>query len=110
MNHLPKIYIIGNTKDYKTLVTKRKIYNIEKKLEKKGFEVINPLKTYKINKNISTTEATLNNIRRLLECKAVYVMPEVSLEKGDNLELKISLDINLLILQGLTVNIDFNNL
>jgi hypothetical protein len=107
MNKLPKIYIIGNTDDTSSLATKVKINKVEKRLIQKGFDVINPLKIYE-KKTISITEATLHNIKKLISCKAVYVMPEVSLKKGDNLELKISIDINLIILQGLPINIEYN--
>ncbi len=85
-----------------------KINLIEKKLIKKGFSVYNPLEVYKKNKSISTAEATLDNIKKLIKCKAVYVMPEASLIKGENLELKISLDLNLIILSGSYVNIDYH--
>jgi hypothetical protein len=108
MRELPKIYIIGNKQEYNSIVTKDRIDFIEKKLIKKGFSVINPLEVYKKNKRISNTEATLRNIKKLIECKAVYVMPEVSLIKGENLELKISLDLNLIILIDSYVNVDYD--
>lgn len=107
MDKLPKIYIIGNSYHTSSLATKVKINKIEKILIKKGFEVVNPLEIYQ-KKSISTTEATLHNIKKLISCKAVYVMPEVSLKKGVNLELKISIDINLIILQGLLINFEHN--
>jgi hypothetical protein len=95
-----KIYIIGQTHDNKSLLNKKKIDAVEKKLVEIGFEVINPLTIYKKNKSITTYEAALENIKKLIECKAVYIMPEVSLKSGDNLELKISLDFNLQIFHG----------
>lgn len=106
MREIPKIYIIGNKQEYKSIVTKDRINLIEKDLVKKGFNVSNPLEVYRKNKRITNTEATLRNIKKLIECKAVYVMPEVSLIKGENLELKISLDLNLIILIGSYVHID----
>jgi hypothetical protein len=105
MNELPKIYIIASNEDSSSIKTKLKIKKLEKRLEKKGFEVVNPLNIYVKKKSISTIEATIYNIKQLLSCKAVYVMPEVSLKKGENLELKISLDINLIIVQGLPINL-----
>jgi alpha-N-acetylglucosamine transferase len=106
VNKLPKIYIIGNTDDYRSLTTKIKINKLEKRLTNKGFEVINPLEVYEKNILITSTEAIVHNIKKLISCKAVYIMPEVSLKKGENLELKISLDINLIVLQGLPVHLD----
>jgi hypothetical protein len=107
MKELPKIYIIGNKQEYKSITIKNRINFIEKKLIKKGFNVSNPLEVYKKNKKISNTAATLSNIKKLIECKAVYVMPEVSLIKGENLELKISLDLNLTIITGFYLNTDY---
>lgn len=104
MNKLAKIYIIGNIKDYKSIVTKLNINRLERRLIERGYEVVNPLKIYKRNKSISNSEAKLYNIKKLLTCNAAYVMSEVSLKKGDNLELKISLDIDLLILQDLNLD------
>lgn len=105
MNELPKIYIIACTEEFSSIKTKLKIKKVEKRLEKKGFQVINPLNIYVKKKSISTIEATIYNIKQLLSCKAVYLMPEVSLKKGENLELKISLDINLIIIQALPINL-----
>ncbi len=110
MNKLPKIYIIATTEEFQSIKTKLKIKKLEKRLEKKGFQVVNPLNIYIKNKSISTIDATIHNIRQLLSCKAVYVMPEVSLKKGDNLELKISIDINLLIVQGTAINLELNDM
>ena len=109
MREAPKIYIIGNKKQYKSIITKEKINLIEQKLAIQGFKVSNPLEVYKKNKRISNTEATLINIKKLIECRAVYVMPEVSLIKGENLELQISLDLNLIILVGSSVNIEYHS-
>lgn len=108
MDKLPKIYIIVNAEDNKSLVTKLKIKKVEKRLIKRGFGVVNPCKIYE-KKSISTTEATLYNIKKLITCEAVYIMPEVSLKKGDNLELQISIDLNLIILQGLPIKLEYKS-
>lgn len=109
MNSKPKIYIVGNTKNHKSHTTKKKFFDLEKTLTKKGFQVVNPLNIYKTNTRITSVEATLHNIRKLIECNAIYLMSEVSLKKGENLELKIGLDINLVIIQESVLNIDLKD-
>lgn len=105
MNKLPKIYLIIPNEESLSYKTKLKVKKVEKRLKEKGFEVVNPLKIYK-KKSISTIEATIYNIKELLSCEAVYIMPEVSLKKGDHLALQISIDINLLILQDVAINLE----
>lgn len=104
-----KIYIIGNTENFQNILSKLKINKLEEKLIKKGFNVINPLEIYSTNESISAAEAARHNINELLKCDAVCITEDVVLSR-DNLELKMCLDLDLLIFHSSPIKIDFNDL
>ena len=96
-----KIYIIGNIEDFNCIKTIRKFRQLEKKLSKECFDVVNPLKIYTTNNLISKLEATPLNLIELITANAVYIMPEVSFNKGYNIEVKLSLYLNLIVIHGM---------
>jgi Domain of unknown function (DUF4406) len=97
------IYIIRNRVDKLNEFTILRMNQIQKKLENMGFTVINPINDAKIN--FLCKKTIRFNYKELLSSDAVYVMSDVSFKKGENTELKISLDINLLLIQDLDIAI-----
>jgi hypothetical protein len=93
-------YIIGEIPERITIKCRKDFENAQYILEKRGFNVINPLKNL-LNKKIKSEDANKINIRQLLNCNVVYVLPTVSFEKPNNPELLLALKLNLLIIQDL---------
>jgi len=95
-----KVYIIGSIPFEISTRCIKDIYATQMLLENRGFEVINPLNAILANKG-SLREAMFINLKCLMACNSVYIMPDVSLKKGECSELKIAIELNLLVYQGM---------
>ena len=102
------IYIIGSVSTGLSLKYALHFEHVQKQLENIGFTVVNRIVIFKKEKpkEILYLDYTRRNLKKLIACDWVYIMPDVSLEKGGNTEVKISLDLNMTILQGSVVTID----
>lgn len=92
-----KIYIIRNNETIPTDIMKLKINNLQKKYTDMGFKVVNPLDIYS-KYSFGNHKAVLYNLKELLSSSIVFVMHDVSLKKGGNTELRISLDLSLTVI------------
>ena len=104
---ISKIYIIGNITNPLSFATRLSFYRHQRLLESYGYIVINPLEA--IKKLKTRSEFNKYNLKKLIECNAVYVMSDVSLKRGGNLELKISIDIGLFIIQSFISNSEIDS-
>ncbi len=93
-----KVYIIGDLPAHISVKCKNKFNLIQEKLEKRGFAVVNPMDAFVENQ--TPVEANLSNLNKLATCNAVLIMSNVSFKKKNNWELKLALDLNLIILHG----------
>ena len=100
------IYIICTVSTTLSLKSRMRFYHVQKQLKNIGFTVVNRRAIVETAKEISYLDHTRKNFKKLIACDWVYIMPDVSLEKGDNTEVKISLDLNMTILHGSVVTID----
>lgn len=99
-----RIYIIANNIDPLSIRSRMKFYEHQRVIESFGYIVINPLQVICTDNLKTNFKRTKDNLIKLIECEAVYLIPDVSLKRGNNVELKISIDLGLLILQGLVSN------
>jgi len=97
-----QIYIIANPPIELSATFIEGIRKVQLLLESKGFKVYNPYLEMQTGNFSSGFTAKLQN---LMKSRAVYVMPDVSLRKGESTELSIAIDLDLLIINGLIANI-----
>ncbi len=109
INTISRIYIIGDITNPSSFTTRLNFYKHQLLLESYGYIVINPLEAINDMNFKTSFECSKYNLKKLIECNAVYVMSDVSLKKGDNIELKISIDLNLFMLQSLISNPDIDD-
>ena len=64
-------------------------------MENLGFNVVNPMES-----EASYCLFTKSNLKKLIESDAVYIMSNVSLDWGNNIEMKISIGLDLIIING----------
>ncbi len=93
-------YIIGEIPKRITIQCRKNFETVQYVLEKRGFNVINPLKNL-LNKKMNVVDANKINIRQLLNCNVVYILPSVSFDNTKNAELLLAIKLNLLIIQDL---------
>ena len=91
-------YIIGEIPERITLKCQQKFGNAQLLLESMGFRVINPIKNL-VSQKIKFQDANIINIRKLINCNAVYVLSSVSFENVKNAELLLAIKLNMLIIQ-----------
>jgi hypothetical protein len=91
-------YIIGEIPRKITFECEQKFEMAKFLLESKGFEVINPLQNL-VNPEMKFEDAHKLNIKNLIKCKVVYVLPSVSFENVKNAELLLAIKLNKLIIQ-----------
>ncbi len=96
-----KIYIIGKVSDTYEKKTDEKFFDVQVKLSKMGYDVFNPY-TKLINHGFSNTWVKKKNLDELISCDAVYIMNCIEpLKMKNNIELKLALNFNLVIITGL---------
>ena len=99
MGYIKTIYIIGEMGDIFSCRCQSKFKNAQKYLEEIGFKVINPIETYG-NGSVKFRDAFRMNITFLLECDAVYILPCMLIGKGNNIELRLALQMNMFLIHG----------
>lgn len=96
-----KIYIIGSIPNIIDSNCEARFYKTQMQLLQMGYDVVNPIERL-TNKEIFPEDAKRKNLQDLMLANAAYIMPCVKLGLGDkNLELKLALDFNLVIVVGL---------
>lgn len=106
IDSLNKIYIIRNDTDPLSLKSRINFYRQQKLLESFGYEILNPIERIDNYSLKVGFECKKFNLKTLIECTAVFIMEDVSLKRGDNVELQISIDLGLMIIQNFIVDID----
>lgn len=94
------IYIIGEIPIKNAIGCKKKFDAVQLLLEERGFSVVNPMDAI-INKESDIKDAFRTNIMTLMRCNSVYILPCVPIEKTQNIELLLAVELNLYILQGI---------
>lgn len=94
------IYIIGEIPQTNCFYTRIKFDTAQLLLESKGFSVFNPMDAV-CNNEKDLNFAIRTNISTLMRSNSVYVLPCVSTDKIQNVELLLAIELNLYILQGM---------
>ena len=94
------IYIIGEIPLTNYKQTRNKFDDAQLLLEDKGFRVFNPMDEI-CNSNKDFKFAIKANIAKLMRCNSVYILPCISIDKTQNIELLLAIALNLYILQGI---------
>lgn len=94
------IYIIGKKVAPNSISCKSKFNKAQMFLEDKGFRVVNPIATI-TNEKLDINDAIQTNIKSLMRCNSVYILPDVSINKTQNVELLLAIELKLIILQGI---------
>lgn len=92
---MKQAYIISNKQNQHSLLYRREYSKAQLYLENLGFNVVNPMES-----EASYCLFTKSNLKKLIESDAVYIMSNVSLDWGNNIEMKISIGLDLIIING----------
>ena len=97
---MKKVYIIGNIPEVINENCELKFYKAQMALYQRGFSVVNPIERLS-KRQIDKSEAMKKNLRDLILCDAVFILPCVNLTEGKkNLEIMYALNFNLIIMHG----------
>ncbi|GAA4081382.1 hypothetical protein GCM10022389_29340 [Flavobacterium cheonanense] len=99
------IYIIGDIPSILDDKTFEKFNNAELNMISKGFRVFNPLSDVNVNTRKLDNEMKIKNIQNLFKSDAIYLLPCAEINQN-NLELKISILLDLLVVHGLDLSIE----
>ena len=94
------IYIISSVSYAVSLKCALHFFEIQQQLENIGFTIANPIEIFANKKEISYKYDAQDKLKKLVTCDWVYIMPDVSLRKGSNAEVKIILELDLKIILG----------
>jgi hypothetical protein len=97
------IYIIGDIPSILDDKTFEKFNNAELNMISKGFRVFNPLSDVNVNTSKLDNEMKIKNIQNLFKSDAIYLLPCAEINQN-NLELKISILLDLLVVHGLNLS------
>lgn len=93
-----RVYIIGNIPSRINAHCRNRFSQAEKILQYAGFvNIVSGLQALD-NDSISKEEAYRQNLSKLIHSHAVFVMSNTSTKPNENIELKIALDLNLMIM------------
>ncbi|MFV5686502.1 DUF4406 domain-containing protein [Flavobacterium sp. GB2R13] len=104
------IYIISSVSYALSLKSALHFFQLQKQLENVGFTIVNPIEIFITKKEISYTYDVRNKLKKLINCDWVYIMPDVSLQKGSNTEVRISLELDMKIIHGDILNVGLEEL
>jgi len=92
------VYIIGQRSNIITIQQRRKYLGAQLQLSNRGFNVHNPLENFdpELHPN---EEVWRLGLQKLITCGSVYILNDVCFVKGQNVELKIAMDLNLSMIQ-----------
>jgi hypothetical protein len=97
------IYIIGDIPAIFNDDTIEKFNNAEIHMISRGFRVYNPLSEVNQEARSLSNELKIKNIQNLFKSDAIYLLPCVEINQN-NLELKISILLDLLVVHGLNLS------
>jgi len=93
-----RVYIIGQSSGPINLACRSKFAEAEKLLEFAGFSsIVNPLNALE-DASISKEEACRRNLSNLIHSQAVFVLSNTSARYNENTELRIAIDLNLMVM------------
>jgi hypothetical protein len=108
LNCPKNIYIISSISYQQSLKYALQFFQLQRQVENLGFTVVNPIELLIANDEMSYTYNAQDKLKKLINCGWVYIMPDVSLQKDSNIEVKISLELDVVIIQGSILEIDSN--
>jgi hypothetical protein len=99
------IYIIGDIPAIFNDDTIEKFNNAEINMISRGFRVYNPLSEVNQEARSLSNELKIKNIQNLFKSDAIYLLPCAEINQN-NLELKISILLDLLVVHGLDLSVE----
>ena len=100
-NITKNLYVISSVSYALSLKCALHFFQIQNQLENIGFTIANPIEIFAKKNQISYKYNIRDKLKKLISCDWVYIMPDVSLQKGSNTEVTISLELDLKIILGL---------
>lgn len=100
------IFIISSISYVRSLKYALHFCEQQKCLESIGFTVVNPIETQNSKNGTSYTHNTGDNLKKIIDCKWVCIMPDVSLKNSSNTELLICLEMDMIIIHGNVLEIE----
>ena len=100
-NSTKNIYVISSVSYALSLKCALHFFQIQNQLENVGFTIANPIEIFAKKNQISYKYNLQDKLKKLVTSDWVYIMPDVSLQKGSNTEVTISLELDLKIILGL---------
>lgn len=98
-----KVYIIGMIPIEIDFSIQMEFRYVQLRLEELGFYVVNPMDLL-VDKAKKKDMAVRLNIKKLLGCDAVYILPCIDFKNTQNVELLIALQLDLLMIQDVFYN------
>lgn len=108
LNCPKNIYIISSISYQQSLKYALQFFKLQRQVENLGFTVVNPIELLIVNDEMSYTYNVQDKLKKLINCGWVYIMPDVSLQKDSNIEVKISLELDVVIIQGGILGVGMN--
>ena len=96
-----KIYISGKITGLKPVVAKQNFKTIENQIKKEGNIAVNPFNVLPFEEHYTWRDYMKADIKALVECDAIYMLPDYKDSKGALLELEIA--------KGLGMRIEYIN-
>ena len=98
-----KIYIAGKISGQDLEKAKKKFAKAEKEMRQRGFETVNPLAIQKIHPDKSWGDYMLEDIKQLLRCDAILLLPDWEDSTGAKIEKMIAQKMGMRVIQPFKV-------
>jgi hypothetical protein len=103
---LKNIFIVSSISYVRSFRPAIHFFQQQKYLESIGFTVVNAIEMQHKKKKISYTYDSSTNLKKLIDCKWVCIMSDISLKDSSNTELLISSKLNMIIIHSNVLEID----
>lgn len=100
MNMVKTVYISGPISGYNINDRIKAFDEVERKLLNEGFSVINPIRENGYDPNKSYGQYMRDDLKLLLDCDSIYMMPEWTNSKGCHTEDLVALTCNIEIIDN----------
>jgi len=94
---MEKIYISGQITGIEKLA-ETLFLDAELKLNGKGYEVVNPFKVCPYKKDYTWKDYMIADIRALVDCDIIYMLPNWVNSKGAEIERRIAMDLGITVI------------
>lgn len=97
---MEKIYISGKIIGLENNEAFKRFDEAEKELKAKGFEVVNPM-TIEHNHDKSWINYMKTDIKALMDCDAIYMLPNWKTSRGAKIERQLAIDLGMKVYENL---------